>query len=109
MRASNFARIETANCPCRKFLASLKDVADRHQHYFGHARLTSMTPVVDSRTSVEVLVVYDSSVGGIRDASDKTVSTSAARTGVTELFFVTLSGDRGLVRGITVVHEGRSG
>lgn len=108
MNPAPFSALESANCPCRKFLKSLRDVAARGQHYFGHASLTSVTPAADSARLVEVLASYDSTRGGIKDADGRIVTSSAARRDVTALFYVEQHHGRWLVDRIVTVKAGRS-
>jgi hypothetical protein len=88
MDAEGLAAIETSNCVCRKVVRSIRDARAHGQRYFGHAVLRDLTPVVDSLMQVEVLVVYDSSPGGLRRADGSRISSTPARTGVSENFYV---------------------
>jgi hypothetical protein len=83
-----FTELETPSCPCKKFLVSLRQVQARGDRYFGHATLRGVTPTRDSNKLIEVLASYDSSRGGIRNASGDVVTSSPGRQDVTELFYV---------------------
>jgi hypothetical protein len=106
MSADGFAALEASDCPCRKFLRSLREIGARNQHYFGHATVTAATPVADSSTTVEVLTSYDSTVGGIKDASGRVVSSQPGRRGIAENFYVRKAGSRWEIRNIVLVRRG---
>jgi hypothetical protein len=104
--AQDFAALETAGCPCRKFLRSLQQISVQNQHYFGHATVVAATPVSDSPTSVQVLTSYDSTVGGIKDDSGHIVSSQPGRRGVTENFYLRKAQGRWLISNIVLVRRG---
>src|SRR5947209_19756930 len=71
MNTAPFEAIETPQCPCRKFLTSIRETAAQGNHYFGTARIRSLTPAVDSAQQIEVLVQYDTSPGGTQSKSGR--------------------------------------
>jgi hypothetical protein len=108
MDAAPFAAIEAPTCACREFVRSVRDVAARNETYFGTARIRGLTPAIDSPELVEVLVTYDASVGGTKDAAGRVVTSSAARNGVTAMFYVVRTGQRWYISKISVISRGKT-
>ena len=66
--ADELISIMTAPCKCRRVASSVRDAASKGQTYFGKATITSFVPSIDGQAAADVLVDYDSTVSGLRDA-----------------------------------------
>jgi hypothetical protein len=88
MDARSIAQITTPTCACREIVRTVRALRERHQHYFGAARVRGMTPAADSSTLVEVLVTYDSTAGGTADSHNRTIYRGQAHRDVTQMFYV---------------------
>jgi hypothetical protein len=106
MRSAPFRSIETTDCPCRKFIASVDERRAKGQIFFGRARLTSVTPDKDTDELVEVLVSYDAGPSGVKDASGRVISQSRPRTAVTGLFYVRKIDSQWLIENIVSIRKG---
>jgi hypothetical protein len=106
MDTAALGELETGECACRKFLESIRVTAARGQHYFGKSFIRSMTASADGPSQVEVLVEYDTTVGGTKDASGRVVFRGPARRGVKALFDVQLVGGRWLIADIASISSG---
>lgn len=104
-----FRKIETADCPCRRFLGSISDVAQSNQHYFGRVLSLHLTPAADSEDLVEVLAGYDTTAGGIAGRDGRVLSRGEARRGVLAMFYVRKTSNGWQIYNIVNLKPGSSG
>ena len=106
MEAGPLSAIETSDCICRKFLASIHAAAAAGNRYFGSTTIRALTPTVDSTQQVEVLVLYDTSAGGTKSADGKILFKGPPRTGVEAVFTLRLVHGQWLVADIATIKPG---
>ena len=107
MDVQAFARLESRTCPCRKLLASLRQAKARSQHYYGKARIRSISTVVDTATAAEVLVTYDSTAGGLMEDDGAIVTRAPGRVGITENFVLRAVAGRWVIVNLVAVDRGQ--
>ena len=107
MDESLIAPLLTANCPCRKFLQSIRETRRAGNKYFGSSQFRAATPTVDSPTAVEVLTTYDTTRGGTKDAKGHVLFSGPARRSVSAIFDVRLVHGRWLIADIATVTGGQ--
>jgi hypothetical protein len=73
----------TVACACHKVALSTRNVAARHEHYFGRTTPTAVTPTIGDARHVDVLVDYDYTSTGIARADGSVVSRAPGRVGAT--------------------------
>lgn len=106
MNAVALDRLETSDCPCRRFLNSVRQIAAKHERYFGRAVSLHLTPAADSDALVEVLASYDTTAGGIADAKGHILTQGKAHRGVVAMFYVKRVRDRWLISDIVNLKPG---
>ena len=97
MDAAALAALMTKTCTCQQQVRAVTEAAARGEHYIDHAHLVSLTPAVNSATSVDVLVEYNASAGGLVDGSGHHVTTAPAKDGIKRLFRLREIGGRWLI------------
>ena len=98
----------TADCPCRRFLASVRQTRRAHHAYFGSSHLRAATPTDSSATAVQILATYDTTRGGTKDDSGHVLFSGPARHNLTALFEVQLVENQWLIADIASVSKGRT-
>ena len=104
--ANALAALMTEDCTCRRVAESTREIAARHQHYFGHTRLVAVTPALDGPADADALVQYDYSDGGIRDSSGRILSRSQGRRGALLSFRLVRSGSGWVISSVVVLRQG---
>lgn len=102
MDAAALSALMTKSCTCQQQVRAVAEAAAKGEHYIDRARLVSVTPAVNSPTSVDVLVEYNASRGGLVDASGHQVTSAYAKDGIKRLFHVREIGGRWLIVEIDV-------
>jgi hypothetical protein len=108
MSIGELKAVTTTSCSCRELVRQAQRLKQAGKKFFGAAHITGMTPVADSSSAVEVLVVYNSSAGGTKDHGGRVIYQGAAHRDVTQLFTIRRVGARWLVADIKLVHPGRT-
>lgn len=105
--ADALAQLMTTACKCQDIVSSTREVASRHQHYFGEIRLTSVIPAIDGQTSADVLVHYNYTASGVADSTGHVVRSSPGRVGVGVDFRLIRNNATWLITQIVAVSAGR--
>ena len=84
--ANELFAIMTAACKCRRVPTSVRDAAANGERYFGRTTIQSFVPTIDGPEDADVLVDYDSSTSGLRDASGRQLHRDPAMRGMTADF-----------------------
>src|SRR5581483_2385472 len=100
MDASLLSAIFAASCPCQAQVRAVRNAANKHEHYIDHASINALRATVDSPTSADALVDYNSSVGGIVDSSGRTITRTPAKQHIRWIFHLSNSGSGWRITGI---------
>ena len=104
--ADALAAITTRDCACRQLVRSARRLAAKNQHYFGQAKITQLLPTSATATEVQILVRYDSTPGGVRDADGTVISRDSAHHSVKQLFDVQFANGGWRVARIVLLKSG---
>lgn len=107
--ADALAALMTASCKCREVAQSTREVAAKHQHYFGEILLTSVLPSINGKAAADVLVHYDYTASGVADADGQVVRSSPGRKGIGVDFRLVREKSDWLIAEILTVSPGRLG
>ena len=105
--ASALSALMTASCPCQEVVSATKQAVARHQHFFGTNRVVSAVPNLDGPNAADVLVTYDYTRSGIKDANGHVVSSGPGRRGTTQDFRLIKRDGRWLIAKILRVSAGK--
>lgn len=97
MDAAAFAVLMTASCTCQQQVQAIREAAAKRERYVDHVRLVSMTPTIDSATTADVLVQYDSTRAGLVDAQGNAITSSPPKSGIKRVFHLQLMGGHWLI------------
>jgi hypothetical protein len=106
--AAALAGVMTPECPCQQVVAATKRVAKSGEHYFGRNTIRSLSPSVDSVSTVDVVVQYDYTPGGIKTADGRVISRTSARRGNLVRIVLSNRGSRWLIARIEILRNGTS-
>jgi hypothetical protein len=106
--ANALAALMTPSCTCRRVAVSTREIAKRHQHYYGSSRVVAITPAIDGDDRADVLVQYDYSAGGIKDSAGRVVTRTNGRSGVLISFRLVRTNGRWRIAAVTVLKAGNA-
>ena len=105
--ATALAALMTPSCPCREVVTATKQAVARHQHFFGTNSVVSIVPNMDGPAAADVLVTYDYTRSGIKNASGRVVSSGPGRRGTTQDFRLVKQNGAWLIAKILRVSSGK--
>lgn len=104
--ADALSKLMTPTCKCQDVARSTREVASKHERYFGKTTLRNLRATSDGSTLIEVLVNYDYERSGIADAQGRAIKSFPARHGASADFSVVKSANRWLISAIVYVSKG---
>jgi len=105
--ATALGELMTAECACQKVADSTRQVAERHQHYFGKTTATSLIPSSIDAQHVEVIAEYGYTASGIARFDGSIVSRSGGRVGATLDIRLTRTAQGWRIAQLVYVRQGR--
>ena len=105
--ADALARLMTPGCKCQEVAQSTREVAAKHEHYFGRTTVRDIRATPDSPDLIEILVSYDYERSGIANEQGRAIKASPGRHGASADFTLTRSEDHWLISAIIYVSKGQ--
>jgi hypothetical protein len=105
-QANQLAALMTPSCHCRDVVKAIRAAVTKGQHFFGQNKVQSLVPNLDGPRAADVLLTYDFTRSGIKDASGRVVSSGPGMKGATQDFRLERQGDRWLISQILRVSSG---
>lgn len=106
--AEALARLMTTTCRCQEVARSTREVAAKHERYFGKTVLRDLKVDAASATVVNILVSYDYDRSGIVDERGNAVTSSPGRTGASANFRLRKARNAWLIDAIVYLNKGQS-
>lgn len=105
---AQLAAVITPTCSCQELVQAARQLQQKNRYYFGRATIRNLTPSIDDRDHVEVLVTYDSSAGGTKADDGEVIYRGQAHHGVEQLFLVERVNENWAVADIKLLSDGRA-
>ena len=105
-QAQQLEAITSADCPCHRPVAAIRDALRRNRHFFGSNRIVHLLPTIDGARVADVIVEYDYTREGVADAGGHIVTASRGRRGVKERVVVQWRNSKWVIIDISQIAAG---
>lgn len=104
--ARALSELMTTDCKCRAVARSTRDIALKHERYFGVITVRNVLPHLQAVGYADALVRYDFTRSGIRTATGREITSYGGRRDATAAFNFRLQRGRWLISSITYLDKG---